>query len=41
VNVLLKFSVAWSRGPPQHRLCSELRTAMDLQQIRNGKNKNK
>ena len=33
-NLLLKFSVSWSHGPPQHRLCGQLSTALDLQRIR-------
>ena len=34
--MMLKFSLGWSRGPPKHRLISELETALDLQRIRNG-----
>lgn len=33
-NLLLKFSVSWLKGPPQHRLCSQLETALDLKKIR-------
>ena len=36
-NLMLKFSVCWLHGPPQHRLCSELDTALDIKKIREGK----
>ena len=35
-TMMLKFSLSWTRGPPKHRLVSELETALDLQRIRNG-----
>ena len=35
-TMMLKFSLSWSRGPPKHRLISELETALDLQRLRNG-----
>jgi hypothetical protein len=34
-NMMLKFSLSWSGGPPKHRLITELETALDLQRIRN------
>ncbi len=33
-NLLLKFSLSWTDGPPQHLLCSNLDTALDLKKIR-------
>lgn len=35
-NLMLKLSMCWLRGPPQHKLCSELDTALDLKKIREG-----
>ena len=36
-NIMLRFSLCWTHGPPKHRLCSEFDTALDLQKIREGK----
>ena len=33
-NMMLRFTVRWSDGPPKHMLYSELDTALDLKKIR-------
>lgn len=35
-NMMLKFSLRWSKGSPKYKLVSELEMALDLQRIRNG-----